>query len=269
MGYEATVFINGLQAGFHRGGYSRFAVDVTNYTIADGPNELYIKPDSLSKSRGANISEQFTGSSLSMTPQTAAAMSSRSASGHCAHRTSSTGPQWHLAKCLDQVSTIQLCHSARCRCKYGWSRLVFSNYCASAVLTLRVISQCHSAQLFWKCSSGRGHCTGMRIKQGGGSTIPIYSAFTQPMVPDSPTLYNLAAKMGTDEISSYTRFRTISKGMVDGITRPLLNGKFIFQFGTLDQGYWPDGLYTALNREAMVYDLEVLKKLASTWFEST
>lgn len=67
--------------------------------------------------------------------------------------------------------------------------------------------------------------------------------------------------MGDDEISSYTGFRTISKGNVNGIERPILNGEFLFQFGTLDQGYWPDGLHTPPNLEAMVYDLEVLKKL--------
>lgn len=79
--------------------------------------------------------------------------------------------------------------------------------------------------------------------------------------PDSPNLYNFTVIMGSDEVSSYTGFRTISKGKVDGIVRPLLNGEFIFQFGTLDQGYWPDGVYTPPNREAMVYDLQVLKKL--------
>ncbi|KAM0323664.1 hypothetical protein ACHAQA_008599 [Verticillium albo-atrum] len=67
--------------------------------------------------------------------------------------------------------------------------------------------------------------------------------------------------MGKDRVSSYTGFRSISVGKVDGIPRPLLNGEFIFQFGTLDQGYWPDGLYTAPNRDALVYDLRVLKSL--------
>lgn len=79
--------------------------------------------------------------------------------------------------------------------------------------------------------------------------------------PESPKLYNVTVKMGDDKVTSYTGFRTISKDKVDGVVRPLLNGKFIFMFGTLDQGYWPDGLYTAPTREAMVYDLEVLKKL--------
>lgn len=86
----------------------------------------------------------------------------------------------------------------------------------------------------------------------------------QPWWPESPTLYNITVTLGDqnstqDEVSSYTGFRTISKGKVNGVTRPLLNGEFVFQFGTLDQGFWPDGLYTPPNREAMVYDLRVLK----------
>jgi beta-galactosidase/beta-glucuronidase len=79
--------------------------------------------------------------------------------------------------------------------------------------------------------------------------------------PDSPTLYNISVTFSTDKISSYIGFRTISSGMVNGVVRPLLNGKSIFMFGTLDQGYWPDGLYTPPNRSAMVYDIEVLKNL--------
>ena len=67
--------------------------------------------------------------------------------------------------------------------------------------------------------------------------------------------------MGSDAIISYTGFRTISKGIIDGVVRPLLNGEFIFMFGTLDQGFWPDGIYTPPNREAMVYDLQTLKGL--------
>ena len=79
--------------------------------------------------------------------------------------------------------------------------------------------------------------------------------------PDSPNLYNVTVRLGDDEVHSYTGFRTFSKSTIDGIVRPLLNGEFIFMFGTLDQGYWPDGIYTPPNREAMVYDLEVLKDL--------
>lgn len=79
--------------------------------------------------------------------------------------------------------------------------------------------------------------------------------------PDSPVLYNISVTMGDDQVTSYTGFRTISKGVVNGIQRPLLNGKFVFQFGPLDQGYWPDGIYLPPTEEAMLYDLDLIKSL--------
>lgn len=79
--------------------------------------------------------------------------------------------------------------------------------------------------------------------------------------PSSPTLYDMVITAGSDTVYSYTGFRTVSKGVVNGIERPLLNGEFLFLFGTLDQGFWPDGIYVPPNREAMVYDLQVLKNL--------
>jgi len=71
----------------------------------------------------------------------------------------------------------------------------------------------------------------------------------------------MTISVGDDEISSYTGFRTVSRGVIDGIERQLLNGEFVFWFGTLDQGYWPDGLYTPPTYEAMVYDISTLLDL--------
>jgi beta-galactosidase/beta-glucuronidase len=79
--------------------------------------------------------------------------------------------------------------------------------------------------------------------------------------PDSPYLYDIEVELGEDHFTSYTGFRTVSQGTIDGVIRPLLNGEFVFWFGTLDQGYWPDGLHTPPSREAMVYDLKMLKSL--------
>ncbi len=80
--------------------------------------------------------------------------------------------------------------------------------------------------------------------------------------PDTPFLYNLKVAAGGDEVESYFGLRKISLGKDEkGITRILLNGKFVFQYGPLDQGFWPDGLYTAPTDEALRYDLEVTKKL--------
>ena len=79
--------------------------------------------------------------------------------------------------------------------------------------------------------------------------------------PDSPDLYNVTVRLGKDHVESYIGFRSISRGVVDGVVRPLLNGEYIFMFGTLDHSYWPDGIYTPPSLEAMVYDLQMLKKL--------
>jgi hypothetical protein len=86
--------------------------------------------------------------------------------------------------------------------------------------------------------------------------------------PDSPFLYDVTATLRDfdqkpiDQVDSYVAMRKISLGKDDkGLTRILLNNKFLFQSGPLDQGFWPDGLYTAPTHEAMKYDLEVTKKL--------
>jgi hypothetical protein len=61
--------------------------------------------------------------------------------------------------------------------------------------------------------------------------------FSKRWSPDSPTLYNVTVKLDQNHVESYTGFRTISKGLVHGIARPLLKGKFIFMSGVLDQYY--------------------------------
>ncbi|QNK64957.1 beta-galactosidase [Pedobacter sp. PAMC26386] len=84
---------------------------------------------------------------------------------------------------------------------------------------------------------------------------------------EHPFLYDLKITLlrngkPIDEIKSYFAMRKISMGPdANGIQRMLLNNKFIFQYGPLDQGWWPDGLYTAPTEEAMVYDIDELKKM--------
>lgn len=97
----------------------------------------------------------------------------------------------------------------------------------------------------------------------GPSNQPFQFNVNSPKLwsPNTPNLYNVTVQMGKDTVQSYTGFRTISKGTVKGVVRPMLNGEFIFMFGTLDQGFWPDGIYTPPTKEAMVYDLKLLKSL--------
>lgn len=73
--------------------------------------------------------------------------------------------------------------------------------------------------------------------------------------PDSPFLYDVFVTMQKDRVESYVGFRSLSRGIINGVNRPLLNGKFDFWFGTLDQGYWPDGFYRHLNIELFSHRL--------------
>ena len=78
--------------------------------------------------------------------------------------------------------------------------------------------------------------------------------------PNSPTLYDLRIEYGEDVVESYFAFRetTVAKD-ADGHLRLHLNGKPIFHWGTLDQGWWPDGLLTPPSDAAMISDIEFLK----------
>ena len=80
--------------------------------------------------------------------------------------------------------------------------------------------------------------------------------------PDDPFLYRVEIKAGDDEVESYFGMRTF--GILrdsDGHPRLSLNGKPIFHTGLLDQGYWSDGMLTPPSDEAMVWEIEEVKKL--------
>ena len=98
--------------------------------------------------------------------------------------------------------------------------------------------------------------------------------------PESPNLWKLRLQIGphprggsgkagpeflragVDDLTSYFAMREISLGKDEhGVNRLMLNNQPVFQYGPLDQGFWPDGLYTAPTDEALKYDIEMTKKL--------
>ena len=83
--------------------------------------------------------------------------------------------------------------------------------------------------------------------------------------PSDPFLYELAVDYGRDRVTSYAALRSVGIGPdAHGITRLLLNGEPYLHAGLLDQGYWPDGLYTAPSDEALVHDIRTAKELGFT-----
>jgi beta-galactosidase/beta-glucuronidase len=104
----------------------------------------------------------------------------------------------------------------------------------------------------------------------GAASQPISVAIPNPVLwstdSESPQLYGLRVNLRRgdqvlDSVGSYAGLRKIGVGQVDGATRILQNGQFTFQVGVLDQGYWPDGLYTAPTDEALEADVIAIKQL--------
>jgi hypothetical protein len=91
---------------------------------------------------------------------------------------------------------------------------------------------------------------------------PITLQIPDPQLwsPDSPTLYDLAIRIGADRVKSYFGIREVGRVQdAGGHWRFSLNGEPIFHFGPLDQGWWPDGLLTPPSEEAMRSDVDYLK----------
>lgn len=107
---------------------------------------------------------------------------------------------------------------------------------------------------------------------------PVGQSFTLQMPnarlwsPDDPFLYDLEVALtgssteqqaGRDKVRTYFGMRKISLGRVPGESNPriMLNNVFFFQMGVLDQGFWPDGIYTAPCDEGLRYDIEAAKSM--------
>ncbi len=93
---------------------------------------------------------------------------------------------------------------------------------------------------------------------GAEITLPVADAHL--WTPDDPHLYDLHVTLGTDAVDGYFAMRQVSLGKDGrGRTCMLLNGRAVFQVGALDQGYWPDGIYTAPTDDALRSDVEAAK----------
>lgn len=103
-----------------------------------------------------------------------------------------------------------------------------------------------------------------------GRTVPFTSgeAARIPMPdfrawsPEDPYLYDLSVTLGEDRVESYFGMRKVEvRADRGGVKRLFLNGEPYFYSGLLDQGYWPDGLYTAPSDEALIFDIQTAKAM--------
>ena len=116
------------------------------------------------------------------------------------------------------------------------------------------------------CLAGRGtdrvtvSVDGVGEFDGYGKVVVKLPSGFKLWSPESPALYNFTAKYGKDVVKGYFGMRKIEKRKdAKGVLRFFLNNKPYFMIGTLDQGWWPDGLLTPPSEEGMEYDVKVLK----------
>src|SRR5262249_54867257 len=101
------------------------------------------------------------------------------------------------------------------------------------------------------------------VATGEGATAAIPIPAAHQWSPSDPFLYTLRVRLSSgDEVMSYFGMRSIGvRADSRGVRRLFLNGKPLFQLGLLDQGWWPDGLYTAPTDEALASDIEKTRDL--------
>ena len=100
------------------------------------------------------------------------------------------------------------------------------------------------------------------IHSGREATIAIPEDAQKSWTPEEPWLYPYSLEYGEDRILGYFALRKCDVQMAeDGYPRFFLNNRPYFQSGVLDQGYWPDGLYTAPSDDALIYDIQAMKNL--------
>ncbi|KAH8203857.1 hypothetical protein TruAng_002034 [Truncatella angustata] len=250
--YQATVFVNGKNVNTHTGGYWHFSADVTDYLRHNGTNKLAVFV--------------FDPTDLNTTDYNIPLGKQTRQPGHIFYRS-----------CTGIWQTVWMEHVPQ---TYISGLDIAADMYGKVDITVNV-TNAHEAGWYRRRGNSNGHTVGgsnhsnsvsISVLDADGEVVGSYKGPANQALsfvvdspelwsPDSPTLYNISVTVGSDEVTSYTGFRTISKGTVDGIQRPLLNGEFFFHFGTLDQGFWPDGIYTPPNREAMVFDLQYLKSL--------
>jgi hypothetical protein len=237
VNWEATVWVNGQKFDTHRGGYDGFTLDITGALKKDGPQEVVVgvwNPiDGGTQPRGKQVRKPggifYTASTgiwqtVWLEPVPKASIASL-----------------QIVPDLDHNKIIVTVHG----------RGTGKNHRATITVSARDVDP-----------ASRLH---VPLEQ----PVEVTVSRAVPWSPESPFLYDLTvdliddqANTGIDAVAGYCALRKISVGKDDkGVTRMLLNNKPYFQVGPLDQGFWPDGLYTAPTDAALKSDIEITKKL--------
>lgn len=239
----ATVYVNGRRVGQHDGGYTAFGFDITPL-LKPGSNELVVAAFDPSTNDGTLGKQSLKPGGIFYTPSSGIWQTVW---------LEPVGPA-HVAK-IDMTPVV------------GEQRLTLTVHADAADASSATGASGKSAKgLQVEAVALKDGKEIARVRGAADRELSLPVAHPRLWSPDDPFLYDLKVTLRrdgkvVDQVDSYFGMRSIEVGMVDGVPRPLLNGKFVFQFGPLDQGFWPDGLYTAPTDAALRSDLEATKEL--------
>ncbi len=232
--YETEVFVNGTSAGTHKGGYDPFTLDITPLLSGAGPQELIVKVFDPTNDGGQPRGKQtLRPGGIMYTP---------------------TSGIWQTVwmEPVAQGGIESL-------------KIVPDLDTSSVKITINpLIDTLPDAKVNVSVKDGDKVVASGTGKPGTEIVIKVPGA--KLWSPDSPNLYDLHVNVVSggktlDEVGSYFGMRKIALGKERGITKMMLNGKFLFQIGPLDQGFWPDGIYTPPSEEAIKFDIQTMKDL--------
>jgi hypothetical protein len=242
--WEAVVSVNSKKVGEHRGGYDPFTFDITDALKPSGEQELLVA-----------VSDPTDGSFQPRGKQVC--------KPHGIWYTPTTGiwqTVWLEAVPKSYLRSFQIVPDLDARAVRFRAECVGTNE-----------RQQVKFSIFDNTPGLNTNLVGFAIARPGEEAVVKFRS-VKAWSPDSPFLYTLNVSLSEqvgggqiqfhDWVNSYLAMRKISLGKDEhGVNRIMLNNKPVFQYGPLDQGFWPDGLYTAPTDEALKYDIEMTKKL--------
>ena len=230
--WKADVWLNDIKIGSHQGGYSPFSIDITSFLAKDKAQHLVVKvwdpTDASFQPRGKQVKNP-----------------------EGIFYTSVTG--------IWQTVWIEPVEQA-----YVSQLKTVPNIDGGNVSVLAVTSGSSSTDIIEVKVLDQGKVVGAG-KAANGQEVFVAVPNTKLWSPELPFLYDMEVSIirngiAIDKLKSYVGMRKIStKVDANGIHRMQLNNKNYFQFGPLDQGWWPDGLYTAPTDEALLFDIKKTK----------
>jgi beta-galactosidase/beta-glucuronidase len=232
--WKTEVFVNGVKIGSHKGGYTPFSFDITPF-LQKGRQELIVKvwdpTDQYFQPRGKQVSKP---DNIVYTPVSGI---------------------WQTVW-LEPVAEPHI------------SNLRILPDIDRSVVSITVNAENARPDDYVRIKTSLAGVSISDTKSTFLSKNDILIPEAKLWTPDEPTLYDLEITLyhggkAVDAVKSYCAMRKISIRTDPklGVTRMQLNNKDLVHFGLLDQGYWPDGLYTAPSDEALKFDIVKAKEL--------